>query len=255
MRTIAVAIQKGGCGKTSSVLALGDGLARRGLRILYVDLDAQANLSYVLKGGSEAGNVLDALQHPRKAAAAVQDIEGGGLLASSPALAGADTFLTEIGKEYRLREALSSIEDAGSFDICLLDAPPSLGILTVNALTAAEAVIVPAQADIFSLQGLRQLSTTIDAVRAYTNKALSLTGLLVTRLNARAVIRKDITEMLAQAAHDMGTTLFKTRIRECTALVEAQALRQSIFSYAPKSNAAQDYGAFVDEVAGRLGLG
>ena len=252
MKTIAVTCQKGGVGKTSSCLALGEGLARRGHRILYVDLDAQANLSYTLKANSEAGSVLAALQRPGKARDEVQHVEGGDILASVPALAGADTFLVELGKEYRLKEALGNL--AGSYDVCLVDTPPALGILTVNALTAADAAIVPTQADVYSLQGIRQLARTVEAVKEYTNKDLVLLGLLVTRFNARAIIRKDIAALLEQTACDMGTSLFKTRIRECTALVEAQAMRLPIFAYAPRSNAAKDYGDLVDEVITRLKL-
>lgn len=254
METIAIACQKGGVGKTSTCLALGDGLARMGHKVLYVDLDAQMNLTYTLGGVGEAGNVLTALQQPKRAKGEVQLLgDNIGLLASIPSLAGADTFLVELGKEYRLKEALEAV--AQDFDVCLVDTPPSLGILTVNALTASDALIAPTQADVFSLQGIRQLSGTIDGVRAYTNKNLFFMGLLVTRFNGRAVIRKDIAEMLEKTAHEMGTKVFNTKIRECVSIVEAQAMRQSIFTYAPRSNATKDYTALVDEVATSLRLG
>lgn len=252
MRTIAIACQKGGVGKTSTCLAIGDALARKGNKVLYVDLDAQGNLTYTLKGTADKGSVLAAIQRPSKAKGEVQEIEGGGLLASAPSLSGADTFLTEIGKEYRLREALEAV--ANDYDYCLIDTPPALGILTVNALTAAEAAIVPTQADMYSVHGIRQLAGTVEAVKTYTNPALYLMGLLVTRFNGRAIIRKDIAELLETAAQEMGTRVFNTKIRECTALVEAQAMRQSIFAYAPRSNAAKDYAALVDEVVTSLKL-
>jgi len=253
MKTIAIACQKGGVGKTSTCLALGDGLARRGHKVLYVDLDAQGNLSYSLGSKGEAGNVLTALQQPKRAGEEIQRIADNiGLLASVPALAGADTFLVELGKEYRLREALGGV--AHEFDVCLVDTPPALGILTVNALTASDGAIVPTQADPYSLMGIRQLAGTVDAVRAYTNKSLFLMGLLITRYNGRAVIRKDIAEMLENTAQEMGTKVFKAKIRECVAIVEAQAMRQSIFTYAPRSNASRDYSALVGEVATSLGL-
>ena len=107
---------------------------------------------------------------------------------------------------------------------------------------------MPTQADMYSVAGIRQLGATVEAVRSYTNRSLSLMGLLLTRYNARAIIRKDIAELLETAAKEMGTRVFKTKIRECVALVEAQAMRQSIFAYAPRSNAAKDYAALTDEV-------
>ena len=131
MRTIAIACQKGGVGKTSTCLAIGEALARRGSRVLYADLDAQGNLTYTLKGAADKGSVLAAIQRPDKTKDEVQEIEGGALLASAPSLSGADTFLTEIGKEYRLRESLEAV--AADYDYCLIDTPPALGILTVNA--------------------------------------------------------------------------------------------------------------------------
>ena len=245
MRTLAIACQKGGTGKSTSCLAIGQALARKGNSILYVDLDPQGNLSYTLKGSADKGSVLAAIQRPSKAKGELQEIEGGALLASSPSLSGADAFLTDLGKEYRLKEALEALP---AFDFCLVDTPPSLGILTINALSAAEAIIAPTQADMYSLHGIRQLAATVEAVRAYTNKTLSFMGLLVTRYNGRAIIRKDIAEMLEALALEMGTRVFKTKIRECTALVEAAAMRQSIFAYAPKSNGAKDYAALTEEV-------
>ena len=253
MKTLCITCQKGGVGKTSSCLAIGDGLERRGQKVLYVDLDAQGNLTYTLDGHTEDGSVMWALQRPKTAKAEVQQTKHGRfILASAPNLATADTMLTDTGREYRLKEALEHL--APDFDVCLVDTPPSLGILTINALTAADFAIVPTQADIYSLQGIKQLAGTVDAVRSYTNKDLRLMGLLVTRFNPRAIIRKDIAELLEAAAKDMGTTVFHSRIRECTAIVEAQAMRRSIFEYAPRSNAAKDYGALIDEVGTVLGL-
>ena len=254
MKTICITCQKGGVGKTSSCLAIGDGLARRGHKVLYVDLDPQANLSYTLDGYGDEGSVIWALERPKTAKAEVQQTKHGCfILAASPKLALADTMFTDTGREYRLKEALAHL--APDYDVCLLDTPPSLGILTINALTAADCAIIPTQADIYSLQGIKQLAGTVEAVRSYTNKGLVLLGLLVTRFNPRAIIRKDIAELLEEAAKDMGTTVFKSRIRECTAIVEAQAMRKSIFEYAPRSNAAKDYAALVDEVVTMLDLG
>ena len=161
-------------------------------------------------------------------------------------MAVADATLTATGKEYRLKEALQALK--GKYDYCIVDTPPALGILTVNALTAATGAIIPAQADIFSLQGIGQLGGTLDAVKKYCNPDLSVMGILLTRYNDRAVIGREAAEMTERTAGQLGTKLFTARIRECTAIKEAQARRQSIYSYAPKSNAAADYAALVAEI-------
>ncbi len=246
MITIAVACQKGGVGKTSTCLSLGAGLSSRGRRVLFVDLDAQGNLTYSLKGQDGGGDVFAALQRPESVAAEVRRMDGFDLLASVPSLSSADVFFTETGREYRLLKALQTLEKA--YDFCIVDTPPSLGILTVNALTACRYAIVPTQADVYSLHGIGQLAKTVSAVREFCNPNLSLMGVLVTRFNARTVVRREVVDLLDKTATKLGTTVFKSKVRECVAMVEAQAVQQSIFSYAPKCNAASDYSAFVDEV-------
>ncbi len=252
MITIAVACQKGGVGKTSTCLSLGDGLSRRGRRVLFVDLDAQGNLTYSLAGQEDGGNVFAALQRPESAASEVQHLEGFDLLASVPSMSSADLLFTETGREYRLRKVLQGLEK--DYDACIVDTPPSLGILTVNALTACRHAIVTTQADVYSLHGIGQLAKTISAVREFCNPDLSLMGMLVVRFNARTVVRREVVDLLDKTAAKLGTTVFKTKIRECVAMVEAQAVQQSIFSYAPKCNAASDYADFVEEVLGLVDI-
>ena len=120
--------------------------------------------------------------------------------------------------------------------------------MTVNALTAADSLIIPAQADMYSLQGIGQLWRTIPTIRRYCNPHLAIEGVLLTRFNGRAVISRDLSDMLEQTAAQMGTKVFKTRIRECTALKEAVAVKTDIYTYAPRSNAAADYSAFIGEL-------
>ena len=161
-------------------------------------------------------------------------------------LSGADATITKTGKEHCLEEALQTI--AGAYDYCIIDTPPALGILTVNALTACTGAIIPAQADVYSLQGIMQLQGTIDAVKRYCNPQLYIMGIVLTRYNPRSIIRREVRETLEQTAEQLHTKLYQTYIRECTALVEAQAMRRDIFSYAPKSNAAADYRALTEEI-------
>ena len=240
--------QKGGVGKSTTALAIGAGLSLKGYAVLYVDLDAQGNLSYTMGADTQGYNAMGVLQRPETAKAEVQHTDQGDIIASSPALAGADAVITETGKEYRLKEALESL--SGLYDYCIIDTPPALGILTVNALTACSGVIIPAQADIYSLQGISQLNNTLQTVKRYCNPELSILGIVLTRYNGRAIIRREVAEMLEQTARGLNTKLYNSRIRECTALVEAQATKQNIYSYAPRSNAAADYKALVAEILG-----
>jgi chromosome partitioning protein len=240
--------QKGGVGKSTTALAIGAGLSLKGYSVLYVDLDAQGNLSYTMGASTQGYNAMGVLQRPDTARSEVQHLKQGDIIASSPALAGADAVITETGKEYRLKEALEGL--SGDYDYCIIDTPPALGILTVNALTACSGVIIPAQADIYSLHGINQLNNTLQTVKRYCNPDLSILGIVLTRYNGRAIIRREVAEMLEQTARGLNTKLYKSRIRECTALVEAQATKQNIYSYAPKSNAAADYKALVAEILG-----
>lgn len=243
MKTIAMVNQKGGVGKTTTAYAVGAGLAARGKKVLFVDLDPQGNLSYTL-GASDALTVYEVLARQTDAKEAIQKLGGYSLLAAKPALAGADIEITQTGKEYRLKEALTGLR----YDYAILDTPPALGILTINALTAANGIIVPAQADIYSLQGIGQLYATIEAVRAYCNPKLAIYGILLTRHSGRTVLARDVTEMIAETAGRLDTKVFNAAIRENVAVKEAQASRQDIFAYAPSSNAALDYAALLDEL-------
>ena len=248
MKTIAIANQKGGVGKSTTALAIGAGLSLKGYRVLYVDLDAQGNLSYTLDTNTQGYNAMGVLQRPETAKSEIQKTRQGNVIASTPSLAGADTTITEIGKEYRLKEALEPLSN--DYDFCIIDTPPALGILTINALTACNGVIIPSQADIYSLQGISQLSGTLNTVKKYCNRDLSIMGIVLTRYNARSIISRDVAENIETTAMHLQTKLYNTKIRECTALKEAQAKKQNIFEYAPKSNAALDYDSLIDEILG-----
>ena len=245
-KAIAVINQKGGVGKSTTALAIGAGLSLKGYSVLFIDLDAQGNLSYTLGADTKGYNAMGVLERPETAKEEIQHTPQGDIIASSPKLAGADKLLEETGKEYRLKEALESLQ--GAYDYIIVDTPPALGILTINALTACTGAIIPAQADIYSLQGIAQLNSTIETVKKYCNPSLSIMGIVITRFNGRSIIRREVAEMLEHTAGQLHTKLFSSKIRECTALVEAQATKQNIYSYAPRSNATADYKALVDEI-------
>lgn len=244
---ITVINQKGGVGKTTTAAALGAGLFLKGKRILFIDLDPQGNLTYSLDAQAAKVNILDILTYAEPIKSGLKSIVEGDILISSPELAAADLIINETGKEYRLRELIEPLKR--EYDFIIIDTPPALGILTINALTASDKAIIPAQADIYSLQGIGQLYETLRAVQRYTNPGLTVAGILLTRYNSRAVISKNITEAIENTAAALNTRVFDAKIREGVAVKEAQAMQQNIFSYAPKSNPALDYMELVDEVA------
>ena len=244
--TIAIINQKGGVGKSTTAFALAAGLAQKGYRTLAVDLDAQANLSYTFGAKTDGATVLGVLCGEVKASDAVQHTAGGDIIAASKALAGADAFITDTGKEYKLREALEAVRE--NYDFIITDTPPALGILTVNALTAAVSVVVPAQADIYSLHGIEQLGATVAPVKRYCNPGLRITGILLTRYSPRSILSREIAELAERLAERLETRLFKTTIREAVAVKESQISRESLFCYAPKANVTEDYAAFVEEM-------
>lgn len=245
-KVYAIINQKGGVGKSTTAEALSAGLSLRGFKILSIDLDAQANMSYTTGAKIDGATILGVLTGEVNISAAIQHTESGDIIAASKALAGADSFIVDTGKEYRLKEALESIKAA--YDYIIIDTPPALGILTINALTACDSVIIPAQADIYSLQGIEQLAETIKPVKKYCNPALVIEGILLTRYSARSVLSREVAELAGQLASKLGTKLFKTTIREAIAVKEAQISQRDLFSYAPKANVTEDYKRFIAEL-------
>ena len=241
-----VATQKGGVGKTTTAAALWAGLSFKGYKCLAIDLDPQCNLSFTAGADTTRKTALSLLTGEAPAEETIQQTAAGDIIPASKSLAGADAFIVGTGAEYRLKEALEPIQ--ARYDYIVIDTPPALGILTVNALTACNSVIVPAQADIFSLQGIDQLQATIDPVRKYCNPTLHIEGLLLTRYNARTALSRDVSEIMQQLAQKLGTKVFNTTIREGIAVKEAQISQRTIFDYAPKAKVTDDYRAFIEEI-------
>lgn len=248
MKIIALINQKGGVAKSSTALALHAGLTERGYKVLGVDLDAQGNFSYTSGAAQNGETILGVLTGETKIKDAIQTTETGDIIPSSLALANADIFLSNTGKEYTLKKALAPI--TREYDHIILDTPPALGVLTANALTACDTVIIPAQADVYSLMGINQLNNTIEAVREYCNPKLEIAGILLTRYYARAALNREMIKLVNQIAANINTKVFTATIREAVILKEAQINRKSIFTYAPKANITADYNAFIDELIG-----
>lgn len=243
---ITIINQKGGVGKSTTANAVGAGLSLQGYKVLYIDMDGQGNLSYSLNANNPYLSTMEVLTGTAKAEEAIIHTPQGDIIPASTSLALADTTLEGIGKEYKLKEAIEPLH--AKYDYVIIDTPPSLGIVTINALTASNSVIIPSQADIYSIQGIGNLSHTIDTIRKYTNKELEIKGILVTRYSSRANLSKEVVTTLEKLASQLNTKVFDTKIRECISLKEAQAKRIDIFMYAPKSNATTDYDNLIKEI-------
>lgn len=247
MKTVVFANQKGGVAKTTSAAALAAGLSERGFRVIVADCDPQCNLC--LSSGVDMLTVEKTLYDVFKGTAAVDDVIVSGLgfdiLPGGLALAAADMDFTQAGREYMLSEALEAISDR--YDYAVVDTAPMLGILTTNALTAADGVIVPLTADVYALQGLNQLNGLIRNVRKYCNRGLRIYGLLLTKYNDRQNVSKVLRDQVDRAAAQLETKVYKTTIRESVAVREAQLLRCDFLKEAPNANATIDYKSFVAE--------
>jgi chromosome partitioning protein len=243
-KVIVITNNKGGIGKSTTADALADGLVLRAHKTLLVDLDPQGSLSASAAQTKPTSYevmtkrvfIMDAVQQRKNRA---------DILPASKSLSRLTAELVDTGKEYRLREVIAPA--LLHYDFIIIDTPPALSVLTINALTASNSLIIPAQADIFSLQGVGQLMESVDAIRLYTNPTIELMGVLLTRHNARSILTRDMTEVARQTADKIGTFLYEVVIREAIAVKEAQASRQSIYDYAPNSNPAIDYQSFTAE--------
>ena len=243
--TISITNHKGGVGKSSISMALFNGLKNKGYKCLFIDMDSQANSSYSLNADTNFLNTFNVLTGS-KIEDAIQHTPQGDVIAGNQSLAAMDTILTKVGKEFALKEAINSIQN--EYDYIVIDTPPALGILTINALTASDGVVVPTNADIFSLQGIDELYNTINTVKKYCNHELNLLGIVLNQYNSRTNLSKRISEMLSENTTKLNTRIYNSYIRNCNAIREAAAFKESIFDYAPNSNASIDLSNLIDEI-------
>ena len=244
---VAVANQKGGVGKTTTAQALAAGLAERKYRVLGIDLDPQGNFSTAC--GAENYNVLTVYEVMKRGAdirEAIQHMKGGyDVVPANIMLAWAEQELSQTGKEHRLKEAVSVV--AGEYDFIVIDTPPSLGVLTVNAFTCATDILIPTTAGIFATAGISQLNETVSSVQKYCNPGVKIRGILFTRFNPRANISRQIKELTEQLSEYISAPIYQTYIRAGVVVEEAQANKADIFNYAGKSTVAEDYRTFIEE--------
>lgn len=244
MEIITIANQKGGVGKTTTASALGAGLLKKGKKVLFIDLDPQMNLTSSLGFNSNTSNIYDVLLGKLKINEVIQIKDKKHMIAGSRNLSSADTEFNLPGREYKLRRAIEKLKN--DYDYVIIDTPPALGTLTINALTACDSVIITAEADMSSIQGILQLKETIDAVKEYCNEDLKVSGILITRYS-RTILSKDLTGTITTLADSFNTKVYNTPIRECIALKESKVKEQDIFEYDSKSNAASDYLKVINE--------
>jgi chromosome partitioning protein len=242
-------MQKGGVGKTTSVVSIGAYLAFNGCRVLIVDLDPQANAtSYFGYDKHEIDpSVYDLLLEKATLEEAVLEhsVSKIKLLPSSPALAGATVELVDLmAREYRLKSALEQAD--GQFDYVLIDCPPSLGLLTVNALTSShDGVIIPIQCEYLALEGLSQLMETIRLVKKHLNPSLKIRGLIMTMYDSRTNLSRQVVEEVRSHFRD---SVFRTIIPRNIRLSEAPSFGQPISTYAPKSPGGIAYQVLTAEL-------
>ncbi len=247
MKVIVIANQKGGCAKTTTVVNLAAAIAEKGQRVLVVDLDSQANASQWLGDASDgtAAFRLLATKDDPNALAIESDCAGVDLIASSRELAHIDKALAgELASETILKRRFKSL-DKDRWDYVLVDTPPTLGLITLNALSAADELLIPVTTHVMTLSGVAQLIQTIEDVNELLNPGLNILGLLPSRVDLRT---RHSQEILSALIGRFGDTVLKSHIAESVRLAEAPSFAQSILSYKPKSKAAAEYRALAAEV-------
>lgn len=253
MKTIAILNQKGGCGKSTAALCLGAGLHRAGLNVLHIDLDSQGSLSLILRA-VKGPNIYDALIDGKPIGRTIQNTPQGALIAADSRLAKRG-LLTRPGDTSRLKTALEPLQSR--FDVALLDCPPALSAMSMSALIAADAVVIPARADRLSLNALQELHSTIAAVKNGTDKApgpnpaLKVYGILITQYDGRTTAARLILDEIKAQAAQLGMSVYDPPTRRAVIFDEIQITGGTIYD-SPRSKATQDYQAIVNQLMNQM---
>jgi len=246
-RVISVTNQKGGVGKTTTSINLAAALAKRGKRILLIDMDPQGNASVGLGVDTQELDVTiyDLLLNETTAKDAIVSTDSGvDVLTANGDLAGAQVeLLNEIGRELRLQKALAPVQ--GDYDYIFIDCPPALNVLTINALVASNSVMIPMQCEYFALEGLSALIATVRKIRETLNPRLTIEGLLRTMFDGRNSLSNEVSRQLQT---HFGDKVYTTIVPRNVRLAEAPSYGEPVISYSPQSKGAKAYAALADEI-------
>ena len=244
MKIVTITNQKGGVGKTTTASSLFAGLHKMGKKTLAIDMDSQCNLSYCFKADTSKPSIINVFRGEVSLKDAMQHTEVGDFVQSDKNLDNVMTELSALDKVYKLSKVLKEIKDL--YDYVIIDTPPALSPLTINALVASNSVIIPVQADSFSMQGAEALAETIKGIRE-VNESLEMSGILIVRYKGRAGLAQHMNKKFEDFAKIFETRVFETKIRDAIAIQESQLARTNIFDYDSNCNVSLDYANFVKE--------
>ena len=242
---ITISNQKGGVAKTTTSAALAAGLKQKGYSVLAIDLDSQGNLSdNVGADNREKPTIYELLKNQISIQDVIQHTEQFDIIPSNIMLAGLEKeIISDLGKEQRLKEVLANV----NYDYIIIDTPPALGLLTINAFTACDEVIIPTTAGIFSASGITQLYDTIRNVKKYCNANIKINGILITKFNPRSNNNQDMKNLINKLGEYISAPVYKTFIRNSIVIEEAQTRKTDIFTYKKDSTVSVDYLEFINE--------
>lgn len=254
MKVISIANIKGGVGKSTVSATLAAGLCLKGYKVLMIDSDPQSNLTMSFL--AEQADEIPSLYHVYSDGRAIDEVrisvrEGLDLAVGDLGLSNADMLYVKVGRIKMLQKALRNLK--GDYDFVIIDCPPNLGVLSLNAFIASTHIIVPMHVDSFSLKGARILKQVLDDVSDELESQIPVAGVLISKYNSRTKVSKLLEKSVNDAAELLGTTVFQSRIRQAVAVNECQIARSSLFEYAPKATVTEDYRRFIDEFLERIG--
>lgn len=246
---IAVTNQKGGVGKTTTSGAVLASLALRGAKVLGIDLDPQGSLGFCMGLNIEdCATIFHVMKGTVPVTEAIVETKCGDVIPSNILLSQAELEFSEVGREFILKKILDQV--AEFYDVIVIDTPPALNILTVNAYVAAESLIIPMCPDILSLLGVSQIRETIETVQSAYNPDLKVLGILLNMFNPRYNLNQEVLEMADSIATQLNSHVFYAKISSSVKVAEAPAHGESVLTYAPRTKPAEDFQSFVDEILG-----